>query len=54
MFDVAADENKHIFILTRSGFYHFDENDKLVFRFDQYKTEKRPDSLFHLRTVLFM
>lgn len=40
VFDVAADNSKHIFILTRSGFYHFDEHDKLVFRFDQYKKEQ--------------
>lgn len=40
VFDVAADENNHVFVLTRSGFYHFDEHDKMVFRFDQYKTEQ--------------
>ena len=35
VFDVAADDNKHVFILTRSGFYHFDNNDK-VDRVTQY------------------
>ena len=29
-----------VFILTRSGFYHFDKNGRLVFRFDYYKNEQ--------------
>lgn len=40
VFDVAADDSKQIFVLTRSGFYHFDNTDKLVFRFDNYATEQ--------------
>ncbi|MGZ5255016.1 MAG: ligand-binding sensor domain-containing protein, partial [Flavitalea sp.] len=35
--DVLPGENGNIFILTRSGFYHFDGNDELVYRFDYYK-----------------
>ncbi|HLP38475.1 sensor histidine kinase [Lacibacter sp.] len=40
VFDVTADDSKQIFVLTRSGFYHFDNTDKLVFRFDNYATEQ--------------
>ncbi len=29
-----------VFILTRSGFYHFDKNYRLVFRFDYYTNEQ--------------
>ena len=46
VFDVAADDNKHIFVLTRSGFYHFDQNNKLIFRFDNYKTEQDQSAYF--------
>ncbi|QNA44787.1 sensor histidine kinase [Lacibacter sediminis] len=46
VFDVATDDKKHVFILTRSGFYHFDQNDKLLFRFDNYKTEKDQSAYF--------
>lgn len=32
-----GDSDGDIFLLTRSGFYHFDKNYQLVFRFDYYK-----------------
>jgi putative methionine-R-sulfoxide reductase with GAF domain len=38
----AGDENGNIFILSRSGFYHYDSSYKLVSRFDYYKREEVP------------
>lgn len=34
---VKCDEGGNIYVLTRSGFYHFDKNYRLVFRFDYYR-----------------
>jgi ligand-binding sensor domain-containing protein len=34
---VLSGENENIFILTRSGFYHFNGKDEMVYRFDYYK-----------------
>ena len=33
---VLGDEGGNIYVLTRSGFYHFDSQEKLVSRFDYY------------------
>ena len=33
----AGDEDGNIYVLTRSGFYHYDKNYNLVFRYDAYK-----------------
>lgn len=38
--EVAGDGAGNIFVLTRSGFYRFDNQDKLVFRYDGYKSEQ--------------
>ena len=35
--EIASDETGNIFILTRSGFYKFNNQDKLLFRYDGYK-----------------
>ncbi|HET9746411.1 MAG TPA: histidine kinase, partial [Chitinophagaceae bacterium] len=35
--ELASDEAGNIFVLTRSGFYKFNNQDKLVFRYDGYK-----------------
>ena len=35
---VLPGENGNIFILTRSGFYHFNGKDELVYRFDYYNS----------------
>src|SRR6476620_11001568 len=35
-----------IFVLARLGFYHFDRDYHLVFRFDYYKTEEASNSYF--------
>ena len=40
--DVASDSAGDIFILARSGFYHYDKNYRLVFRFDYYTKEEVP------------
>jgi len=38
--DVATDPSGNVLILTRSGFYKFNNKDKLVFRYDAYKQEE--------------
>lgn len=38
--DAAGNAAGEIFLLTRSGFYHYDKNYKLVFRFDYYNNEQ--------------
>ncbi len=42
----TGDDSGNIFILSRSGFYHFDKNCKLIFRFDYYNDEETPVSHF--------
>jgi ligand-binding sensor domain-containing protein/putative methionine-R-sulfoxide reductase with GAF domain len=37
---VFGDEVGNTYILSRSGFYHFDKDDKLVFRFDYYREDQ--------------
>ena len=44
--DVASDSAGDIFILSRSGFYHYDKNYRLVFRFDYYRKEEVPTTPF--------
>lgn len=39
MVDAVGDEHGNLFIITRSGFYHFDKDYQLVFRFDYYTDE---------------
>lgn len=36
---MGGDENGNIFLLGSTGFYHFNKNDELEFRFDYYKKE---------------
>ena len=33
---VNGDDKENVYVLSRSGFYHFDKDNKLVFRFDYY------------------
>ncbi|HVF97481.1 MAG TPA: two-component regulator propeller domain-containing protein, partial [Flavisolibacter sp.] len=47
-----ADSKGNIYILTRSGFYHF-KNDSLVWRFDYYKEEELDKTHFHFGGELF-
>jgi hypothetical protein len=35
-----------LFVLARSGFYHFDKDYHLVFRFDYYRTEEVANTIF--------
>src|SRR5882724_11848629 len=42
-----------IFVLTKSGFYHFDKNYQLVFRFDYYSKEQVPVETFNFGKNLF-
>jgi ligand-binding sensor domain-containing protein/putative methionine-R-sulfoxide reductase with GAF domain len=37
-----GDSEGNVFLVTRSGFYHFDKNYKLVFRFDYYNEAEVP------------
>jgi putative methionine-R-sulfoxide reductase with GAF domain len=48
---VKGDDNGNIFLLTRSGFYHYDKNYDLVYRFDYYKDEEVPSSHFFFGNV---
>jgi ligand-binding sensor domain-containing protein/putative methionine-R-sulfoxide reductase with GAF domain len=43
---VAGDKAGDIFVLARSGFYHFDKNYHLVFRYDHYKSEEISSAAF--------
>jgi len=43
---VLPGENGNIFILTRSGFYHYNEKDELVYRFDYYKASDAETKAF--------
>jgi ligand-binding sensor domain-containing protein/putative methionine-R-sulfoxide reductase with GAF domain len=43
---VKGDEDGNIFILSRSGFYHFDKNYQLVSRFDYYPDSQVPYNHF--------
>ncbi|HEX6180299.1 MAG TPA: two-component regulator propeller domain-containing protein, partial [Chitinophagaceae bacterium] len=40
--NARGDEVGNLFIITRTGFYHFDKNYQLVFRYDDYKDEDIP------------
>lgn len=44
----TGDAKGNIFVLSRSGFYHFANNDSLVYRFDYY-----PDSLIPVKHLVF-
>ncbi|MDF2187914.1 sensor histidine kinase [Paraflavitalea sp. CAU 1676] len=39
VYGTAGDEAGNTFVLTSSGFYHFDKNGLLVFRYDHFKPE---------------
>ena len=43
---VKGDEEGDIFIVSRSGFYHFDRNYRLVYRFDYYSQAEVPTQTF--------
>ena len=50
---VNGDDNGNVYVLSRSGFYHFDKNDKLVFRFDYYnEAEVLKEHFFFSRELL--
>lgn len=44
--DTEGDVEGNTFILNRSGFYHFDKNYRLVYRFDFYTEKEVPSSYF--------
>ena len=41
MQDILSDKDGNTFILTRSGFYHYNQKRELVFRYDHYTKENR-------------
>ena len=41
-----GDEQGNVYVLSRSGFYHFDKDDKLVSRFDYYSEKDVPVAHF--------
>ena len=43
----ASDEAENIFVLTRSGFYKFNKQDKLIFRYDGYRKEQAETEAFN-------
>jgi ligand-binding sensor domain-containing protein len=49
----VGDDNGNIYILSRSGFYHYDKNYKLVSRFDYYSEEDLDKTHFHFGGQLF-
>lgn len=50
---VTGDQRGHIYVLTRSGFYHFDCCGKLLSRFDYYKEAEVPVTHFYFGSNLF-
>lgn len=48
-----GDREGNLYLLTRSGFYHFDKRDSLVLRFDYYKEEDVPLTHFIFGKELF-
>lgn len=49
----SGDENGNVYILSRSGFYHFDKNYKLRFRFDFYSEQQVRTEHFFFGRELF-
>jgi len=49
----VGDNNGNIYILTRSGFYHYDKDYKLVSRFDYYREKDLDKTHFHFGGQLF-
>ncbi|HVF97770.1 MAG TPA: two-component regulator propeller domain-containing protein, partial [Flavisolibacter sp.] len=50
---VKGDEGGNLYVLTRSGFYHYDKNYTLVSRFDYYAEEEVPVYHFFFGSELF-
>src|SRR6185369_7739526 len=48
---LRGDSSGNIFLLTRSGFYHYDKNYNLVYRCDYYKEEEVATSHFYFGNV---
>ena len=51
---IVGDEKGHIYILTRSGFYHYDQDYRLLSRFDYYSEAEVPIEHFHFGRDLFV
>lgn len=50
---VLGDKNGDLYVLSRSGFYHFDKDYKLIYRFDSYSDAEVPLEHFHWGRELF-
>ncbi|MBL7737938.1 MAG: histidine kinase [Chitinophagaceae bacterium] len=51
--NAMGDKEGHVYILSRSGFYHYDKNYTLVSRFDFYSEEEVPVTHFYFGRGLF-
>jgi hypothetical protein len=52
--EAIGDEQGNIYVLTHSGFYHFDKEYKLVSRFDYYSEKEIPVEHFSFGRLLSM
>ena len=50
---IRGDERGHLYVLARSGFYHYDENYQLLSRFDYYSEAEVPAEHFFWGKDLF-
>lgn len=55
MFSVTGDEQGNLFILTTSGFYHYNKDKELVYRYDYMEKDKVASTLFSFsRTLIWL
>lgn len=55
IFSVTGDEEGNMFILTTSGFYHYNKNNELVNRYDYMEKEKVVSTIFsYSRTLIWL
>jgi ligand-binding sensor domain-containing protein len=50
---VLSDPLENIYLLTQSGFYHYDKDHRLVFRYDNYATEEISTATFQFGEHIF-
>ena len=53
MIRALGDEKGHTYVLSRSGFYHYDQNYRLLSRFDYYSEKEVPVTHFFFGRELF-
>lgn len=50
---LQSDDAGNMYVLTRSGFYHFDKNEKLIYRYDYYAEQDVPNTHFFFGKNLY-